>query len=661
MPPHALGRHTTGWQKYIIYLTAFMALIGVVSCTAVPQRRDWSSYSGPGAAYFRQPEYKLPYVADPLEPTNRVIWAANDFLLFELLEPVSSAWRFIVPQSIRSHLVNAVHNLLFPVRAANNLLQANIQGAGHETVRFVINSTVGLLGLFDRAADRGFKPAKEDEDLGRTIIRWGWEDSTYVMLPLAGPSTVRDTVGRAGDLFLDPTTYNLQAALGARFVWYSETISAAKRLARSVYDAYGLERYGWSVYRWLGSDEFQEAEVDGPAAQSLRAQFFSADDPWFLSRGRCWSVRIPSTDRKLPYDAWMQAHPAPVVFILPGMGAHRRSDRTIALAEMVYRRGFSAVTVSSALNFEFMENAATEEIPGAATIDASDVHEALDAVLHDLEKKFSGRLTGRVLMGLSLGAFHCLYIAAETTRPYNKLVDFDRYVLLDTPVSLRHAAEQLDAYYNAPLAFPEEQRDDHVRAVLHRAGVDLLSSRVTEDDEIPFSEVEARFLVGLSFRISLHDVIWSTQRRRNMGVLATPLNPLHRAPATDEILDYSFMEYFYAFVWPYYRDLEREFSSVQRMFELADARALTGSLPADGRVRVFVNANDFLLAPEDIQWLIDTFGEAHVTVRPSGGHAGSLHRREIQQQIMDSLLDMVRTLAPEDERESPDQGWFDGR
>jgi hypothetical protein len=81
------------------------------------------------------------------------------------------------------------------------------------------------------------------------------------------------------------------------------------------------------------------------------------------------------------------------------------------------------------------------------------------------------------------------------------------------------------------------------------------------------------------------------------------------------------------------------------MFELADAHSLTGSLPTDGRVRVFVNANDFLLPPEDIQWLIDTFGESHVTVRPSGGHAGSMHRREVQQQIVDSLLDMLDRVS----------------
>lgn len=659
MRPRAPGRHARGWHKNNIRLTAFMALFGIVSCTAVPQRRDWSSYTGPGAEHFHKPEYKLPYVPDPLEPMNRVIWTTNDFLLFELFEPVSSAWRFMVPQTVRSHLVNAVHNFLFPVRAVNRLLQADFQGAGHETVRFAINSTEGVLGLFDRAADRGIMPSKEDEDLGRTFIRWGWVDSTYLMLPVAGPSTVRDAVGRTGDFYLDPASYNLYTALAERFIWHSETISAAKRLARSMYDAYDFQRYGWSIYRWLGSDRFQEVKEDGPAAQSLRAQFFGPEDPWFVSRGRCLTVQIPSTNRKLPYDAWMQAHPAPVVFILPGMGAHRRSDRTIALAEMVHRRGFSAVTISSAMNFEFMENAATDEIPGVATIDASDVHEALDAVWHDLEKKFPGRMTGRALMGLSLGAFHCLYIAAETNRPDNRLLDFDRYVVLDTPVSLRHAAEQLDAYYNAPLSFPAEQRDDHVRAILHRAGLSLLSSHVSEDDEVPFSELEAQFLVGLSFRISLHDIIWSTQLRHNMGVLATPLNPMHRAPATDEILDYSFMEYFYAFVWPCCFGLERGFSSVQRMFDLSDARSLEGSLPADGRVRVFVNANDFLLTPEDIQWLIDTFGESHVKVRPSGGHAGSLHRWEIQQQIVDSFLDMLKT--PAQEVESNDQKRSGGR
>ncbi|MCH7995566.1 MAG: VacJ family lipoprotein [Planctomycetes bacterium] len=613
------------------------------------QRNDWNAYTGPGAEHFRKQEYKLPYVPDPLEPSNRIVWAVNDFILFDLIEPVSAVWRFLIPQSVRTHLVNAAENITYPVRAVNNLLQGDFGKARDETHRFVINSTVGILGLFDIAAEWGIEPAPEE--LGQTFVKWGWSDSPYLVLPNAGPSTVRDALGLAGDVFMDPTTYYFPAGLVTRFVEGSEVIGHAKRIVRTNFDAYGSARYSWTATRWLNGMEFDEMEGDGPASETLDIAFLTYHDPWFPSRGRKRTVTIPSTRRKLPYDVWMQPGLAPIVYIVPGMGAHREARETIALAEMVYRRGFSAVTISSSMNFEFMEEAATVPVPGFAPADASDVHMALSAISRDLEERFPNRISAQVLMGMSLGAFHGLYIAAGSHRLDDSLVDFDRYVLLNPPVVLRYAAERLDAYYNTPLTFPVVRRDERVRAILHKAVQAVWDDSGTENKRILFPEKESQFLVGLSFRVVLHDAIWCSQKRNAMGLLKSRLDPLRRAPVSDEIFDFSFMEYFYAFVLPCCTEQDENIDTAQKMFKLMDARSLAGAFPTDGRVRVFSSTNDFLLTDADRQWLIHTFGESNVTIEATGGHTGSLHRPEVQRKIMASLEDLrpVRHDGGEDD------------
>jgi hypothetical protein len=141
--------------------------------------------------------------------------------------------------------------------------------------------------------------------------------------------------------------------------------------------------------------------------------------------------------------------------------------------------------------------------------------------------------------------------------------------------------------------------------------------------------------------VSLHDVIWASQSRRNIGVLQTPLDPWRRAPASDEIFDFSFMDYFYVFLRPCYEEQRGAVASEEEMFALSDARSLEADLRADGRVRVFVNANDFLLADFDRDWLAATFGPDHVTIRPRGGHAGTLYQPRVQAEIMAALRDLL--------------------
>lgn len=148
---------------------------------------------------FAEPETAK--IADPLEPVNRGMFWVNDKLYVYLLKPVAKGLR-VIPEPARVSTSNFFSNLGTPARAANNLLQLKFTNTAGELARFLVNSTFGLAGLFDPATKWGLE--KKDEDLGQTFGHYGIGQGFYLVLPVLGPTSLRDGVGRIGDHFVDP-------------------------------------------------------------------------------------------------------------------------------------------------------------------------------------------------------------------------------------------------------------------------------------------------------------------------------------------------------------------------------------------------------------------------------------------------------------------------
>jgi phospholipid-binding lipoprotein MlaA len=140
---------------------------------------------------------------DPLEAYNVTMTQFNDFIYMYIMGPVAKGYRFVVSKPIRVGVSNAFHNIQFPVRFANNILQLKFNNAFEESARFVINSTYGLAGFIDIAKiDGGLE--RHDEDFGQTLGFYGASNDIHIVLPFFGPSNLRDTIGLVGDNFLDP-------------------------------------------------------------------------------------------------------------------------------------------------------------------------------------------------------------------------------------------------------------------------------------------------------------------------------------------------------------------------------------------------------------------------------------------------------------------------
>ena len=163
---------------------------------------------------------------DPIEPTNRFFYRINDGIDTYFLAPVARGYRYAVPAVIRRPIHNVVANIATPVIFANDVLQARPRRAGDSMMRFLINSTAGVGGLFDVATGLGY-PA-HDSGFGTTLALWGVGEGPFLFLPVLGPSNPRDTVGFAGNILLDPLTF---ATFGG-----SSTLSVA-RYGTSAVDA----------------------------------------------------------------------------------------------------------------------------------------------------------------------------------------------------------------------------------------------------------------------------------------------------------------------------------------------------------------------------------------------------------------------------------------
>ena len=143
-------------------------------------------------------------MSDPLEPANRAVFAFNKAVDKAVINPAIDSYRYVVPQPVRTGANNALNNLKGPIDFANQLLQADLGGAGTVFLRTIINTTVGFGGLFDFAAAEGIEG--ESEDFGQTLAVWGVPYGPYVVMPFLGSSSVRDGIGYVVDGLADPVS-----------------------------------------------------------------------------------------------------------------------------------------------------------------------------------------------------------------------------------------------------------------------------------------------------------------------------------------------------------------------------------------------------------------------------------------------------------------------
>lgn len=588
-------------------------------------------------------EVVIEIVPDPLEPLNRGIFAVTREALEWVIFPVTSGYRFLLPRPVRDSIYKFGYNLEYPVRLVNTLLQGQGGEAAHETGRFVVNSTVGLLGLFDPATRLGLETY--EEDFGQTFGWWGAGTGPYLFNPLdGGGSSVRDTVGWVGDTALDPATYvpGLGVLFGVNDLSFQ--MDTLKYALERESDPYILLRELWGIDRFADVVDYvpPPEAYEGTPLPTLGALFLQVEDPNFNRLRDERVVRVEGTGGKLPYSLWMQEDHAPLVYVLPGIGSHRNNGMVLALAEKMYGAGFSVVSISSPFNYEFMKSAATSPVPGYSPADAYDVYQVLSAIQDDLEEKYGDRIGEQSMMGLSLGGLHTLYLAGTEEWRKNNL-GIERYIAVNPPVRPIYPLDRLDDYFEEPLEWPEETRRERIVETMLKA-VYAAQAAPAAEARIPLDESESRFLIGLTFRYVLRNTIYMTQSEEMFDFIEARESWWSREDLYREISAYGYRDYFELFVLPYYWEFGLGAIDRDTLIDAASLTALTPMLRDKPNVYVFTTQNDFVINKDDLEWIGETFGR-RATIYTDGGHLGELPWPRVQKDLLQALTEPVMVLT----------------
>lgn len=253
-------------RRFAVVLAVLFALS---ACAGQEKDEPVSSVPG-GSADI----YEIDDDNDPLETVNRFIFAFDLTLDVFILKPAAATYRFLLPADVRDSVRNVIRNLRSPVVVANDLFQGEMDRAETTTMRFLINSTVGVLGILDVADGWGYP--YHDEDFGQTLAVHGTGEGAYLVLPIFGPSSIRDGVGLLVDTFLDPLTYvgriyDIDNALLARTALggvdrRARNIDAIDDLQRDSIDFYARIR---SLYRQSRANEIRNGASDSTEESGL--------------------------------------------------------------------------------------------------------------------------------------------------------------------------------------------------------------------------------------------------------------------------------------------------------------------------------------------------------------------------------------------------------
>ncbi|GFE56242.1 alpha/beta fold hydrolase [Geobacter sp. AOG1] len=349
-------------------------------------------------------------------------------------------------------------------------------------------------------------------------------------------------------------------------------------------------------------------------------------------------------DRQIPpvffYDTGLrctfayQEQKAPLVFLIAGAGSSDRAPKLLTMMKAFYQAGFHVITLPSPSLANFIISASQSSVPGDLTEDAADLYRVMETAWKQVESDIE--VSSFHLCGYSLGASQAAFVAKldEERRVFN----FHKVLMINPPVSLYNSATRIEElvkqipggskkqgiFFNKMLAkFSQYYRYGNFVAI----NDDFLYSIYTER---LFSREETAGLIGLTFRINLAGMIFSSDVMTNGGYVV-PKNRL--LSATDSLFDYflvsthlSFFDYLNEYFYPYFQK-RRPGLTKEALIESESLRSIEGYLKSSAKFGVMTNENDFILTKAELDYLRQVFGE-RTKIYPRGGHLGNLEYQE---------------------------------
>lgn len=629
------------------------------------------------------------------EGLSYTVYEGSRFVQKYVGRPVGFLWSSLLPIWGQDRIYYAFTNLEFPAKLVSAMARNGWEDAGVETSRFLINSTVGLLGMFDVANNQfGIEP--RSHGFGQTFNEWGIAEGPQIQLTSVGVSNTRDVGGKVVDFVLDPKTYIPIPGLGVAGTVneFSRSYRNYDMLDYMCYDSYEIARryfiYDMAVkmdpynrynrlFQMLKQCDFNEERFnklksfkdlspyqmmrDVALEYGIKNESVWADlSVWknsFYERGTKRECPILANRPNLIYLCYMQPEPTDkVCVVLQGAGTFFLSEELAHIAEKFYKQKYNIIIIPSAFNFNFYRAACTSALPGNFKTDNTDLLFAISKVLKQEERRDKTKFTQKVLLGFSLSASQALAIAATETS--GRELKFDQYIALSPLVKLEMLNQRLKEGAKFLSRLKTSEKIAIITVIIEKMRLskpyyesylnlslaydkafgepsNLDSHRMIKSSVLPLSESEEKILQAYNFSFVFQDLLVCAIREKKLKIPAYPPEKGHRF-LYDKMASVDFdcyMKKILPYAFKTGSNNLKEFDFLQPYhLQLFQQRLL-----ANPKVYVFHANEDFMNTKEDINFLKTTF-KKRIKSYDSKTHMGYFYHPKFGQDL-DVLIEKI--------------------
>ena len=564
-------------------------------------------------------------ISDPWEGYNRTIQNFNSVAVRYVALPLSRFWNAVLPQPLRNGLKNFSSNIKYPLHLFANLLQGNWNGSWRETERFAVNSTVGLLGFLDPAT--AWEIESSPDGFTDVFRHYGMGAGYFFNLPVAGPSTTRDTLGMILDRPFNVVSWLVPSGTGTAvnttlaFNGLTEDIPTFDQFFTCNYDSYLLTKAFYVFKEKMQTQIPVQYEEDFKSADdTLNVLGASLRNPDFYYESKQHEAHLGNW-RNMPYSCWPCPGSDRLVVILPGLGAHRMSDTVVYLAETLRQYNVSVITLSPTMSPDYFLNLKEIAPTGNFEADSEKLAKVLQCVIADYKERYETPSDARqILLGYSLGGANVLFLAQQDfQKQLPKNLHFDKFIAINPPIDVLEDLEKIDRFFDIPLSWPEDSREARAENLFLKLpslmnGVDLGPAALTLE--------ESQFLIAIVLRMALAEAIVALEEHRPSGHLSSPVSAFNKNSLWMEAMNIRAVDYMKDWVLPYY--MEKDGETLEGLLaRVGSMRTMEPMLRESKNVYMIHCANDFLLKSDDADWLKGVMGD-RLTLFRSGGHLGEI-------------------------------------
>lgn len=644
-------------MKRIIIITAILlSLVGTASAQELTKQQS------------KYPDYGYMYLGpDKFEKLNRKIFAFNLGLNKYAVRPVHILWSSIMPEYGIERIHSAYKNIEYPKRLVSSLIQKDFKTSGHETVRFLTNSTLGLGGMFD-PAKRFFNLEPTTEDMEQALTRCKCCCGPYIVLPGTAGVTTRGMAGRVLDMSLNPTTYvgtpvlaMVKAGLTVNRTSYMQPLI---QMIESTYaDPYEIARKMYGIDSYIKSENFdrkhvleegfkQNTETAGtpaiepdvvlpdynpqcPVVDSMRTALFDLPDVdssiwnelsiWnrcFCKKIKTSSVSVTPDKEEYRFRYILQKDKnAPLAIIYPSIGEGITSHHSVIMAKIFYDAGYSVVIQGSHFQWEYVKSMPDDYRPGLPSKDAEYLKDVTAKIVEKLQTKHNCEFGEKTLIGTSLGAMMTLFVGGSEFR--QDTLGITKYIAICPPIELTYALEQVDKNGEEWFKNPNDLKN---RVAQTASKVVQLANMQDEQKDfkigsLPFTEEEGKLITGFVMHQKLSDLIFTLEK-----------TPKNKATGIYDVLNnmnyHDYMEKYF---------IGNQYRSVYDLRYDTSLFALAPYLKNSTNYKIYHSVDDYLVNETQLKNL-KAISESKTVLMSNGAHLGFMYTPEFLGNLKQDII-----------------------